>query len=215
MTSNQKPDHSGLRNLSRNSEDVAQYYDEWAEDYDQTLARWRYQAPKRVAARLHAVLDPGSIILDAGCGTGLSGEALSETGFSRIDGIDVSQRSLDVAANRGVYRSLQQVDMQKLPLPIDDNSYDGLACVGVMTYLPDSSGTLREFCRILRPGGVMVLTQRTDIFEERDFPAVLKELELQGLIEDVDISDPGPYLPENEEFGDEVMVRYITGRAAS
>ncbi|MDZ7841641.1 MAG: class I SAM-dependent methyltransferase [Gammaproteobacteria bacterium] len=214
MSSNDKSSREGLRNLSTDSGDIADYYDEWAEDYDQTLAQWRYQAPERAAALLRAALEPDAVILDAGCGTGLTGRALAGAGFSTFDGIDVSQRSLDVAARLGIYRSLLRVDMQKLPLPFDDDSYEGLMCVGVMTYLPDSSGTLGEFRRLVKPGGAVLLTQRTDIHEERDFPAVLRELKNQDLIRDVTISEPGPYLPANEEFGDEVMVHYIGFRVA-
>lgn len=214
MTSNDKSTREGLRNLSTDSGDIADYYDEWAEDYDQTLAQWRYQAPDRAAAELRAALEPDAVILDAGCGTGLTGRALVGAGFSTFDGVDVSQRSLDVAARRGIYRSLLRVDMQKPPLPFDDDSYDGLISIGVMTYLPDSAGTVREFQRLVKPGGTILVTQRTDIHEERDFPAVLSELESQGLIRDVTISEPGPYLPENEEFGDEVMVYYIGFRVA-
>ncbi|MDZ7829733.1 MAG: class I SAM-dependent methyltransferase [Halofilum sp. (in: g-proteobacteria)] len=40
-------------------------------------------------------------MLDAGCGTGLSGRALSAAGFRTIDGMDVSQRSLEIAARLG------------------------------------------------------------------------------------------------------------------
>jgi len=212
MTSKDQADHKGLRNMSTSSDEVAEYYDEWAEDYDQTLAQWRYEAPEQAAGRLRSMIDTGSAVLDAGCGTGLSGKALREAGFATIDGIDVSQRSLDVAAKRGVYRNLQQVDMQKLPLPCGDGTYGGLVCVGVMTYLPDSSDTLKEFSRIVHSGGAMVLTQRTDILQERNFAEVLEELEIQGLIADVNISEPGAYLPDNEEFGNEVMVHYITCR---
>lgn len=203
-------DHGGLRDLSRNSEDVAQYYDEWADDYDETLARWRYKAPEQVAARMRTALDADTIILDAGCGTGLSGRALAAAGFDTIDGMDVSRRSLEIAERLGVYRTLQHVDMQKLPLPCDDDVYGGLTCVGVLTYIPDSAAILREFARVLRSGGSMVLTQRSDLLIERDFPATLKALEGEGLIETPDISEPMPYLPENEEFSDEVRVHYIT-----
>jgi predicted TPR repeat methyltransferase len=213
MAPTEKADHSGLRDLSNDSGDISQYYDEWAEGYDETLAQWGYEAPERAAARLRAELEPDAVILDAGCGTGLTGKALADAGFTIIDGMDVSQRSLDVAANRDVYRSLEHVDMQKLPLPVKDNSYDGLFCVGVLTYLPDSEGTLREFCRIVNPDGAMVLTHRTDIFDERDFASVLKGLENEGALKDVRISEPSAYLPGNEEFGDEIKVRYITCRA--
>lgn len=203
---------AGLKNLSRRSEDVAKYYDDWAEDYDRTLAEWRYQAPERVAAMLREALAPSARILDAGCGTGLSGRALAAAGFTAVDGIDVSQRSLDVAAGRGVYRRLERVDMQRLPLPLADGRYDGLACVGVLTYLPDSRGILQEFSRILRSGGLMVLTQRTDLFARRDFGGALDALVRKGLAEDVRVSRAAPYLPENEEFADEIGIHYITCR---
>lgn len=214
MNSEDKADHSGLRNMTTRSDEVAKYYDDWAEEYDRTLAQWQYEAPQQVASRLRAELSTDADILDAGCGTGLSGEALAEAGFQTIDGMDVSQRSLDVAAERGVYRSLRRVDMQKLPLPHDDDSYDGLACVGVLTYIPDSKAILKEFCRIVKPGGVLLVTQRSDLLAERNFPATLADLQTQGLLTDHDISEPMPYLPENEEFHDEVKVHYITCRVS-
>lgn len=202
--------YGSLRDLSRNSEDVAQYYDEWADDYDEALAGWRYQAPEQVAARMRAMLGRDAIILDAGCGTGLSGRALAAAGFETIDGIDVSRRSLEVAERLGVYRTLRHADMQQLPLPCDDDIYDGLACVGVLTYIPDSAAILREFARVVRPGGSMVLTQRSDLLDERDFPATLAALEDEGFIQAPDVSESMPYLPDNEEFSDEVRVHYIT-----
>lgn len=210
MTSNAEADRKGLRNLSQKSDDVAEYYDDWAEDYDQTLAQWRYEAPEQAAARLRAALDTDSVILDAGCGTGLSGKALAAAGFRTIDGMDVSRRSLEVAEQLGIYRSLEHVDMQKLPLPCRDDRYDGLVCVGVLTYVPDSSAILEEFCRIVKPGGVMILTQRSDLLAERDFPATLEALRDQALLTDSHVSEPMPYLPENEEFRDEIKVHYIS-----
>jgi predicted TPR repeat methyltransferase len=204
----------GLRNLSRDSDEVARYYDDWAEDYDRTLADWRYEAPERVAEQLRAELPAAANILDAGCGTGLSGRALAAAGFACIDGMDVSARSIAIARSLGVYRALAQVDMQKLPLPCEDNCYDGLACVGVLTYVPDSDAILREFSRVLKPGGLMVLTQRDDILAERDFPATLQALENAGVLADSRVSAAMPYLPDNEEFGDDVRVHYITCHVA-
>lgn len=214
MKASDDADHKGLGDISRKSDDVAEYYDDWANDYDDTLARWQYEAPERAAALLRTALDPDSIILDAGCGTGLTGKALASAGFTTVDGLDVSRRSLEQAATLGVYRSLDYVDMQKTPLPFEEDSYDGLMCVGVLTYLPDSASILSEFCRIVRPGGTMVLTQRNDILKERAFPSVLKDLERRGVMREARVSEPQPYLPENEEFADSILVHYITCRAA-
>ena len=209
MESGRRPKHIGLKNMSKKSDDVAEYYDNWARDYDQTLADWRYEAPEQVASMLREKLSPESAILDAGCGTGLSGRALHTDGFTAIDGIDVSRLSLEIAGKTGAYRTLHAVDLQRLPLPISDDCYDGLACVGVLTYLPDSVGTLREFSRIVRSGGVVAITQRSDLFVERRFQSVLDGLSKEGLIMQVRISEPRPYLPDNEEFGDQILVHYV------
>lgn len=158
---------------------------------------------------LRVKLSPKLAILDAGCGTGLSGKALLAAGFITIDGIDVSRRSLEVASMTDAYRTLRAIDLQQLPLPIPDNLYDGLACVGVLTYLTDSISTLREFSRVVRPGGVVAITQRSDLFAEREFPSVLDRLLDEGVIVQVYISEPRPYLPNNEEFSDQILVHYI------
>ncbi len=202
--------HRGLSNISGNSEDVAKYYDNWSSDYDETLAEWRYDAPEQVALMLMAELSRKSVILDAGCGTGISGRALRSAGFETVDGVDVSRRSLKIAGMSGVYSTLRLMDMQRFPLPIADGQYDGLVCVGVLTYLTDSTGTLREFNRIVRSGGVVVFTQRSDLFAKRNFRTVLKGLSGEGWIEHVRISEPRPYLPDNEEFGDKILVHYVS-----
>lgn len=195
--------------MSKKSDDVAEYYDNWATDYNETLADWRYEAPEQVASMLQVKLSPQSSILDVGCGTGLSGKALQTAGFATIDGIDVSCRSLEIAGLTGAYSTLNAMDLQRLPLPIPDNHYDGLACVGVLTYLTDSVGTLREFSRVVRSGGVVAMTQRSDLFVEREFKSVLEGLLNEGVITQVHISEPCSYLPNNNEFGDQILVHYI------
>ncbi len=210
MESDSRSKHSGLSNMSQESDDIAQYYDNWANEYNETLADWRYEAPEQVASMLRSKLAPESAILDVGCGTGLVGKALRTAGFTSIDGIDVSDRSLDFAGKTNAYRSLNKMDLQQLPLPIPEGHYDGLACVGVLTYITDSLGTLREFNRVVRSGGVVVVTQRSDLFVERAFQNVLEGLLNDGDISQVSISEPRPYLPDNEEFGDDILVHYIS-----
>jgi len=49
-----------------------------------------------------------------------------------------------------------QVDVESLPFK--DSSFDTIVCLGVITYLESVEKTLREFSRILRPGGVLILS---------------------------------------------------------
>jgi predicted TPR repeat methyltransferase len=209
MESGSRPKHSGLSNISKKSDDVAKYYNNWAKDYNETLADWQYDAPEQVASLLYSRLSPQSVILDVGCGTGLSGSALNLAGFTSIDGIDISDHSLEIAGKTGAYRALHTMNLQQLPLPIPNNCYDGIACVGVLTYLTNSIGTLREFSRIVRSGGVVAMTQRNDLFTERGFQNLLEGLLKEGVIKQMSISKACPYLPNNKEFGNQILVHYI------
>ena len=202
--------HAGLSNISTDSEDVADYYDDWANDYDSTLSNWQYVAPQQVASKLSEKLSSESSILDVGSGTGLSGKALQDAGFGTVDGIDVSSRSLEIAKTTKAYRNLTAMNLQDLPLNIPAGEYDGIACVGVLTYLTDGAGTLKEFCRIVKPDGFVTMTQRTDLFAERDFRRTCESLVTDGLAKKLNISEPCPYLPDNEEFGDQILIHYIS-----
>ncbi|MEM7025523.1 MAG: methyltransferase domain-containing protein [Pseudomonadota bacterium] len=202
--------HQGLSRLgaSPESDKIAAYFDAWAETYGRDLAEWSYDAPTVAAAMLGQEVPTDGKVLDAGCGTGLAGKALRDAGFVHVDGMDISPASLELARSSGAYEALQRVDMQRLPLPYDTGAFGGLVCVGVLSYVPDTDGIMREFCRIVRPGGVVVFTQRDDIFEERRCAAVFQALETEGVWRKISVSDPRPYLPENQEFGDRIRVIY-------
>ena len=201
----QDDDHHWLKDGSTTSDEVRAVYDEWADTYDETLASWDYRAPAEAARMLRAELSADAAILDAGCGTGLTGAALRAAGFSGpIDGIDLSPVSLKEAQTHKVYRDLSVVDLQALPLPIRDNAYDGVLCIGVMTYVPDGEGILREFARVVRPGGRVLITQRDDLFRERGYAEMFDRA--ADVVGDVRLSEPQPYLPGNPDFGENIKV---------
>lgn len=212
--SSENKTHQGLSSISRDSRDVAAYYDDWADNYDNTLDKWNYKSPDQAALLLKEKTDVSSKILDAGCGTGLSGRALKKCGFKNIDGIDISQQSLDIAQKNNSYKKLLKIDMQEYPFPIKSGSYDALICVGVLTYLPESFEILKEFCRLVKQDGVIILTQRDDIFKERNFHEVLNKLSEDNIIKELYISPPKPYLPDNEEFAEKIQVHYIIFKSA-
>jgi predicted TPR repeat methyltransferase len=212
------PDQEWLVSGSTSSDEIRGYYDGLAASYDSTLAGWGYQAPRRVAELLLRLL-PGErgsqTVLDAGCGTGLAGQALRDAGFGgRLLGVDISPGSVDLAARRAIYDGVVVGDLQQ-PLVYDDDCVDGVVCVGVLTYVPDVAAIWGEFCRVTRPGGVIVLTQREDVWNERRCNDVLHDLERAGRWTVVHLSPPTSYLPGNADFSDQILVRYLATRVRS
>jgi len=142
-----------LRSGSVDPDAIETYYDQWADSYEHDLELWEYQAPETAAAMLRDHAPDVGFVLDAGCGTGLTGRALRADGFEgRLHGIDLSAQSLEIARRNGRYNALGRGDLQR-PLEFDDDAFDGLVCVGVMTYVSDVDACWREFCRL--PGGAI------------------------------------------------------------
>jgi SAM-dependent methyltransferase len=197
-------------------DEVRRRYDEWAGEYDQTLQSWGYDAPSRAVGLFLSRLPDGDggpvTILDAGCGTGLVGAALRRAGVrDRIVGVDLSAASLDIARGRAVYDELTEVDLQQ-PLPFADHSFGGALCVGVLSYVPDTASIWRELARVVRPSGVVVCTQRSDVWDERRCDVVLDELERDGTWAVTHLRAPSDYMPGNPEFGHAIGVRYLAAR---
>jgi SAM-dependent methyltransferase len=121
---------------------------------------WWYTGMAAVAAgwlrRLPAPLDRPRTrsILDAGCGTGGALGWLAEFGCPA--GVDIHPRALRLAAAKG-RRQLAQASIEWLPFPA--NSFDLLTSLEVLYHLQvaDDVQALREFARVLRPGGWLLL----------------------------------------------------------
>jgi len=189
---------------------VADRYDEWAQSYDDDLTAWSYQAPEVVAETVLSRHPAAGSVLDVGCGTGLVGRELRARGFTgQILGLDISQASLDLAEQSGAYDSLEQADLQQR-LPLEDDSVDAVVCVGVMTYLPEVEAVWREFARVARPRGVMVATQREDLWHDRSCQAVVDRLQDEGVWTPQEVRGPAPYLPEGYGGTPAVGCYYLT-----
>ena len=166
-----------LHQGTSDAREVADRYDLWAKGYDDDLASWSYQAPTVVAQTVVSRHREAGSALDVGCGTGLVGRALRARGFAgHILGLDVSQTSREIAQHCGAYDSVEHADLQQR-LPLKDDSVDALVCVGVMTYLPEVEAVWREFARVARPGGLVVATQREDLWHTRRCQAVVDRLQ--------------------------------------
>lgn len=105
-------------------------------------------------------LPQGSRILDVPCGQGRHAHLLAEAGF-KVDGLDYSKHLLAIARKRGTSASLKytQDDMRKLPARWS-NRFDAVinlfTSFGFFTSPSDDAKVIREFARVLTPGGVLL-----------------------------------------------------------
>lgn len=93
------------------------------------------------------------LILDAGCGTGSNLEHFIR--YGRAFGIDVSQEALNFCRVRGVQVARASV----LTLPFGDEAFDCVASFDVLyhRWIEDDGVAIKELCRTLRPGGILLL----------------------------------------------------------
>lgn len=107
---------------------------------------------------------PNPLVLDVATGTARLARTLFEqAGFNgQLIGVDLSRKMLRQAVSvtskwRDRVTFIRQ-DAGKLPFP--DGAFDAVACLEALEFMPDPDRVLREMVRVLRPGGVLLTTNR-------------------------------------------------------
>jgi len=143
--------------------DAISYHDRLANNWERRYQKTSFRA--RLVA-LAECLDgedlSGTEWLDAGCGTGTLSRWLAERGCAVL-GVDAAPQMTNIAAmlaNSGAsHGRLRFQHIETIArLPRDSNSADGILCSSVLEYVPDPEACLTEFARVLRPGGILVVS---------------------------------------------------------
>ena len=155
-------------------EQVAQMFDTISGNYDGlnrvisfgTDIKWR----KKVLAMVKSK-NP-TTILDIATGTGDLAILMSETGASKIVGLDISAGMLEVGRKKIIEKKLtNKIEMNlgdSEKMPFEDNSFDAITVAfGVRNFETLEKG-LDEILRVLKPNGIFVILE-TSVPEEFPF----------------------------------------------
>lgn len=176
------------------------FYRKWAQDYDrQMLDELGYVSPTLIARLLSEYLpDTTASVFDIGCGTGLTCALLSQKGYTRLDGIDLSPEMVAVAGERHIYRELLVGDVN-LELDRDDASYDAVISSGTFTHGHVGAGPLDEIFRILKPDGILACTVHLDLWESMGFRSKFDALVDNGSATCLDLHEDKYYVNGDAE----------------
>jgi ubiquinone/menaquinone biosynthesis C-methylase UbiE len=151
---------AALRPGSRADQEVARFFDARAAGYD-TAYEGRNSQGHSLRIRMRTTLEllegSGGRVLDVGMGPGRLCAALADRGRT-VSGVDASLEMVELARARLPQATdrLRQAHVERLPFT--DGSFDAVAGTGIFEYVRDRPRALAEIARVLRPGGLAVIS---------------------------------------------------------
>ncbi len=104
-------------------------------------------------------------VLDAGCGIGGSSRILARQFNCQVIGIDLADKFIPAANFLTQCMALENlVNFQQgsiLDLPFEENTFDAILCQHVLMNIKDKSMAVKEFFRVLKPEGKLILNEIT------------------------------------------------------
>jgi len=194
---------------AESNKEMRRRYDLWATVYDNDIGTYEdYLVPKEAAKVAKRVLNLDARIFDAGAGTGLVGQSLVEAGFHELIAVDYSAQMLEMARSKGVYKEIHQCDLSQVT-EFESSSFDAVITCGTTSQMPSFS--LREFVRVVRPGGHIIFAVLLGPWVECGYADIYSELEGQGKLYIVERGSAFQMMPTTEpEFYCEIWTMKVS-----
>ncbi len=155
MRGSESQKQRAIETHSSQAGEFAESYDELSKDPYRTCFTYSRLRLDSFLSRYLPERGVGLSLLDVGCGTGNHLASLRERGFA-VSGVDGSEEMLVHARRNNPGVDLRRSDVESLPF--QDEGFDFVISIEVMRYLPSIGGAVREMARVLKPGGVCLVT---------------------------------------------------------
>lgn len=151
-------------------EKIKEAYEELARSYNELIDEKPHNAYYDRPNTLKLLGDvKGKMILDAACGPGKYAEILIGKGAD-VTGFDFSPQMIKCARERnGNSGTFFEQDLSRPFAPIEKDSFDIVLCALAMHYVEDWQLTIREFRRVLKENGRLVISIEHPFFEYKYF----------------------------------------------
>ncbi|MBL8379280.1 MAG: methyltransferase domain-containing protein [Burkholderiales bacterium] len=148
----------GTAPLQADASWVRATFDNFAPAFDHQLREvLAYRVPEELAALLLEYTADESEILDLGCGTGLVGAALAGSG-RRVRGVDLSEKMLALARERGVYAQLACAEVHEFLAAAPTHGLDAVVAADLFIYIGALEQMFAAVARVLRPAGAFAFS---------------------------------------------------------
>lgn len=141
---------------------VETLFDQHAEAFEDILVeQLGYAVPMMVRQRLQTLnLGPVKRLLDLGCGTGLTGEALRDMADD-ITGVDISENMVEIAHEKDLYETLYVAEAEDFLEDNDDEPFDIITATDVLPYLGALEPLFFGAAENLNAGGLLIFSSET------------------------------------------------------
>lgn len=153
-----------LNIISEQTKKVREFYiDDPFPNYNdyETLDHFVDIASRNILVKMILKLaNPGDAILEFGCGTGQLSNIIAATGHSKVFGADLSIKSLELANKFKIDNNLTGINFFETDIfnsCFKENSFNIIISNGVLHHTKDPYRAFQELCKLLKPGGYILI----------------------------------------------------------